>query len=63
MKLIRSPEYQNMNINERNKRLGKELVACLPLALAMGSYSLYFQYKWRKDGTSNALREAIENYI
>lgn len=79
MKLVHPSEYKNMSKSEKNKRLGKELASSLPFTLLLdaipigadirtfafplGTRSLYYQYLWRTNGTTDELREAIEKYV
>ena len=64
--LVTSAEYKAMSGDERNKKLGKELANSPALNVAIGAAATPFavigvQIKWRKSGTSDTLREGIEN--
>ena len=64
--LVTSAEYKAMSGDDRNKKLGKELANSPALNVAIGAAATPFavigvQIKWRKSGTSDTLREGIEN--
>ena len=64
--LVTSAEYKAMSNDDRNKKLGKELANSPALNVAIGAAATPFavigvQIKWRKSGTSDTLREGIEN--
>ena len=64
--LVTSAEYKAMSNTEKNKRLGKELANSPALNVILGGLATPFavigaQIKWRKSGTSDGLRGAIES--
>ena len=64
--LVTSAEYKAMSGDDRNKKLGKELANSPALNVAIGAAATPFavigvQIKWRKSGTSDTLRQGIEN--
>ena len=64
--LVTSAEYKAMSNDDRNKKLGKELANSPALNVAIGAAATPFavigvQIKWRKSGTSDTLRQGIEN--
>ena len=63
--LVNSDAYKAMSDGERNKVLGKELANSPALNVAIGAVATPFaviglQIKWRKWGTTDALRKGIE---
>lgn len=61
-RFVLSSEYEKMSNAERNKHLGRELAACISFRTMPVPFSC-FPLIWQKHGTSNELREKIEDYF
>lgn len=62
-RLILSSGYKYMSTNEKNKRLRRELAASIPIRVLMQGPFCVYPLIWQKMGTSDELREKIEDYF